>query len=66
MYQKKKLFRNNYIQNVNINVEWMWFPNLLAWNNPKWVWHTTKIRQSILLFTKVLVLLATNEKGFSV
>ena len=27
MCKKKKLLRNNYTKNVNINVQWMQFPN---------------------------------------
>ena len=31
---KKKLLRNNYIKDININVQRTRFPNLYAWNKP--------------------------------
>ena len=47
-YKKETLLRNNYTKNVNINEQWMLFPNLLALDNPRRVHMTLKsINQSI-------------------
>ena len=35
--KKKKKQRNSYIENLNLKIQWMQFPNLFAWNNPKQV-----------------------------
>ena len=32
-FLKKKLYKKN----VNMNIQWTWFSNLLVWNNPRWV-----------------------------
>ena len=33
--RKKNLFKNNYLKDININVQWTRFPNLYALDNPK-------------------------------
>ena len=48
--RKKKPFRNQYTRNVNMNLQWMQFPDLLKWNNTKRVDMSLKsISQSISL-----------------
>ena len=44
-----EILRNKYRRNINMNLEWTWFPDLLVWNNPKEVNMSLKsISQSII------------------